>query len=560
MNLVLYAQITEIIPVSIDGKNMHSVNGKMLFPVRIYPGPFQFELWSTDGTTAGTSLLKDIKPNTRDDLFTSYSSSGVQEYSSYVFNNELYFFADDGIHGMELWKSDATQAGTNLFLDITPGALGWDFSDNKTPGFCESNGVLYFKAGNSVNGYELWKTDGTPAGTIEVKDIYPGAVGSNPHFITSFKGKIYFIAKDASNGWELFCSDGTAAGTFLFQDIVPGPAGAFNDGTDFPIDPHFKVCGGYLYFVTDNNGITPVDRHLWRTDGTLGGTIQLETSLDPVMPYGGSSLNMMVVTECLYGEFFFYHNVSSTSNAELWKTDGTVSGTVEVIINNGLSASGSLMSVGDYIYLSGEDSLWSGLIRTDGSANGTSTVHKFLPTSMPSVNNEYPTIHNGNMFFRTYLDGDYRVTQSNGTSAGTIIYPGVHPNSQFVPLGNDILFYGIDSASAPTNTKLYKLTPAPFGPAVGEGLFETQLHQSLQVYPNPASTMLYFKNEERELDGAELSLIDVTGRSIFTKRLEMNIGSTTSITIPDHVCDGMYVVSIKNSKGYRITSRVFVMR
>src|SRR5690606_36535064 len=138
-----------------------------------------------------------------------------------------------------------------------------------------------------------------------------------------------------------------------------------------------------------------------------------------------------------------------------------------------------------------EDCLWSGLMQIDGTTNGISMVRKFIPTSLQSVSNEFPTFHNGNMFFRLYIDGDYRLTQSNGTHQETIIYPGVEPISQFVSLGNDIIFYGRDSASAPTDTKLFRLQPAPFGPVLGEGLFETKLHQSVQVYPNPASSIFY---------------------------------------------------------------------
>ncbi|MBP6333980.1 MAG: T9SS type A sorting domain-containing protein [Bacteroidia bacterium] len=555
MNLVLQAQITEICPAAIDAFNMHVVNGKMLYGNRPLTGSWVFELWATDGTFAGTHLVKDINPNSADELFNYYSSTGVQKYSNCVFNGELYFFADDGIHGMELWKSDATEVGTNLVLDITPGYLGWDFSENKTPGFCVSNGVLYFKAGNSVNGYELWKTDGTPTGTVEVKDIYPGAIGSNPHFITSFNGKIYFIAKDAMNGWELFCSDGTAGGTFMLKDIVPGPAGAFNDGTDVSIDPQFKVCGNYLYFVTDNNGFTPVEGHLWRTDGTTAGTIQLETTLEPKIPFG--PLNKNVVTGCLYNEFFF-QATGGVSNSNLWKTDGTVAGTVEVMINSAFDVNSSLMSIGDYIYLAGKDSIWAGLARTDGTPNSTNLFFKYTSSNGPFDIN-YPSFHNGNMFFHIF-DGEYRLVQSNGTNQGTIVYPGVRPFTHLVPVGNELFFLGQDSGAAVTSSKLYKLTPAPLGPAVGEGLFETKLHQSLPVYPNPASSILHIKNEGNEMDGAELSLIDITGRNIFTKRLDINIGSTTSIPIPENVSDGMYVVRLKNSKGYNTTSRMLIMR
>ena len=80
---------------------------------------------------------------------------------------------------------------------------------------------LYFSANDGINGMELWKTDGTVSGTMMVKDLNPGATGSNPTGLTVFNNVLYFAATDA-NGTELWKSDGTANGTVLFKDLVSG--------------------------------------------------------------------------------------------------------------------------------------------------------------------------------------------------------------------------------------------------------------------------------------------------------------------------------------------------
>ena len=81
------------------------------------------------------------------------------------------------------------------------------------------NGVLYFIANDNINGNELWKTDGTAAGTVMVKDIGAGINSSNPSYLTNVNGVLYFNANEGSNGAELWKSDGTAAGTVLVKDI-----------------------------------------------------------------------------------------------------------------------------------------------------------------------------------------------------------------------------------------------------------------------------------------------------------------------------------------------------
>jgi ELWxxDGT repeat protein len=86
------------------------------------------------------------------------------------FNGALYFGADDGVHGNELWKTDGTAPGTVMVKDINTAVAGASASPNAFTAF---NGALYFSANDGVHGVELWKTDGTAAGTVMVKDINP---------------------------------------------------------------------------------------------------------------------------------------------------------------------------------------------------------------------------------------------------------------------------------------------------------------------------------------------------------------------------------------------------
>src|SRR3954470_8689871 len=116
-------------------------------------------------------------------------------------------------HSRALWletlENRALLSGTpELLKNINPRTEG------SSPGqFVQVGPTVFFSARDSEHGRELWKTDGTAAGTVIVKDIDPGDPGSYPEYLTAFKGALFFAAGDGEHGTELWKSDGTAAGT-----------------------------------------------------------------------------------------------------------------------------------------------------------------------------------------------------------------------------------------------------------------------------------------------------------------------------------------------------------
>src|SRR6195256_6551141 len=162
------------------------------------------ELWKTDGTGTGTVLVKDINANPGASSFPG--EGGTLFPSEFVFFNGAWFFsADDGVTGPELWKSDGTAAGTLRVKDINPSSG----AGSSPRDFTVFNNALYFSADDGVSGRELWKSDGTVGGAVQVKDIAPGvgAVGgipaplsSSPSGFTVFNNALYFFADDGVNG------------------------------------------------------------------------------------------------------------------------------------------------------------------------------------------------------------------------------------------------------------------------------------------------------------------------------------------------------------------------
>ena len=99
------------------------------------------------------------------------------EYLTAV-GNTLYFVANDGTNNYEVWKSDGTSAGTVMVKDIRSGSSG-------PRHLTAVDNTLYFRADDGIYGRELWKSDGTSAGTVMVKDIRSGIYGSEPQHLTS---------------------------------------------------------------------------------------------------------------------------------------------------------------------------------------------------------------------------------------------------------------------------------------------------------------------------------------------------------------------------------------
>jgi ELWxxDGT repeat protein len=177
-----------------------------------------------------------------------------------------------------------------LLADINPGAP----SSNPTD-FVVIGSTTYFAANDGAHGDELWKSDGTAAGTRMVADINPGSAGSYPTYLTNVNGTLYFTADDVTHGARLWKSDGTPDGT------VPVANVGAKDLTN---------VNGELFFACGSS--------LWKSDGTAAGTVQVSNAVSN--PQHLTNVN---------GELFF-SGYDSTNGTELWKSDGTAAGTVLV--------------------------------------------------------------------------------------------------------------------------------------------------------------------------------------------------------------------------------------
>ncbi|MFN8521328.1 MAG: ELWxxDGT repeat protein, partial [Chloroflexota bacterium] len=178
----------------------------------------------------------------------------------------LVFSAREDGRGRELWIATPTTA--RRLKDIAPGATSSSPRD-----FVVLDGIVYFSAGDGTHGRELWRTDGTGAGTRMVKDIRPGTRGSNPGSFIVFRDRVFFAASDGTHGGELWRTDGTSAGTRMVKDISVGRATGVSE-YDYVQPTRWVVMGDILYFDARRSY-----NELWRTDGTSGGTQRIASQL-----------------------------------------------------------------------------------------------------------------------------------------------------------------------------------------------------------------------------------------------------------------------------------------
>lgn len=302
------------------------------------------ELWITDGTESGTTMLANLQPEDEEWVYsgTTYCCAdfqGGEPRDLLKKGNTIWFSANTAEYGRELYRYGLAAVGGGLFLveDLVEG----EESSNPMYMTSGSDGV-YFSALEESTGRELYHSRGDAFTTGIIKDINPGTNSSEPLFFTKLGDKIFFTADDGTNGRELWISDRTETGTFMVKDIHANGSG----------DPYqLHVLDGILYFMaeTEEHG-----RELWRSDGTETGTYLVKD----INPGNNSSYYWVegFVTGTLFkinaGEMFFACD-DGVHGVELCRSDGTTDGTsVAVDVNVGENSSWplSLTSVGKKLY------------------------------------------------------------------------------------------------------------------------------------------------------------------------------------------------------------------
>ena len=316
------------------------------------------EVWSTDGTEAGTQLLKNAVEGT---------SSGVTDKDLFLFNDEIYFSASgssvDNVwrttnHGSDAEEFFATYGGSvlgsandTIYMVTKPAFLYKSDGDNEEPAFVSqfpstSAEARYpsenFSLGDkfvfsmfsigvgATYGQELWTLDWNTQEIHVLKDINPGlndglfgsTYGESKQRIFKIdETKAIFAADDGVNGVELWVTDGTESGTTLLKDINPGATSSNPRNINATLD-------GLVYFATDDG--------LWSTDGTSGETVKV------------TSFN--TINNVVKFDNDIYVTASEGSNWFIFKKSGSK-------VQQLSSAPGEMIALGDQLYVAVENGL-----------------------------------------------------------------------------------------------------------------------------------------------------------------------------------------------------------
>ena len=434
--------------------------------VTLTPSPAadkRFEIWG--GALAGTATPaqitmtgnKYVEAFFMDNTLTTFSPSNLCAVGPTV-----YFFGNGTYSGRELWKSDGTFAGTKLVKDLAPGS--------GSPSICylaNFKGTLHLLT-SAGDHYGLWKSDGTEAGTVEVAQLGQSFPAMPPLVMGE---KMYFSCSGTVNG-ELWVTDGTAAGTTVVKSFGPG--------TGMPYSPpsHLTDVGGVLYFSTN---VADAADTLWKSDGTGQGTVSIYTNADvnEIADLNGTALfgaadtpgsfRALIATDgtdngttiqtfdfgpanlvASNGLLFFTAQLNF-GNSQVWASNGT---SASKIGGGGYRAWGltnlntKLLYIALYTDVSVER---TGLFATTGS--GATLLATINPTLFYSYS-DCSVVVGTTMFFTAENSiGGVGLWKSDGTGAGTAmvseIYttpPGVDP-TDLTAVGTKLFFSAADNPS-----------------------------------------------------------------------------------------------------------------
>ena len=300
--------------------------------------------------------------------------------------------------GVELWRSDGTAAGTTRLYSGSARDL------------IDLNGTLFFTGHDAQAGHELWKSDGTAAGTVRVADLKPGTASSNPRLLAVEGGRLFFGTHKSGGAWEVWQTNGTAEGTVRASDRL-----AFLDEytySDRRFRKTFAASGGGFYFRrADDFGNDTAE--LWRTDGTPGGTTRVPGITDPdwLLDFDGT--------------LFLAADTEQASGRGLFKVAEDVGGAAagELVARTEFAGTGygylaDLARVGDSLYFSGETPfLGIQLYRSDGTA-ATAVVGRVNTTN--SGPEQYNIVDAGGTAYFFNSQFPPSLWKSDGTAIGTV--------------------------------------------------------------------------------------------------------------------------------------------
>lgn len=493
--------------------------------------------------------------------------TAIASAQSVEFGGHRYFFADDDRHGYELWRTNGTAAGTELFIDINPGDADSDaIRDITAHQFFATPTALYLFAAvcateacsiarayvkgiyrvdvgarklvavSTGTSYDVIANLGTKAlvlpflaDRLSVFDAATGKVteltgyrkfiwdSTHPDTAaTVVKGVAYFPAEDPNFDQELWRTDGTQAGTYRVKNIRASSSSY----------PRGLVAGTQRLYFTADDGFAGAE--IWTTDGTEKGTVRLT---DHGTGTAGVQLSAHPPSMVTVGDRLYYQAFTTASGLELWTTTGTPA-SVKLVRDLAAGAKSAqithMVRVGDRLGFfrpgTGGQDVWmsdgtsAGTVRvTAGAGLGTTPIQ---PAYYRTVGSE-PAVVNGQLVYMRLQGLNHDIWQT-GTKAGTSARIARHTGlsarpTQLLPVGTR-LFYTVPTQErtfAPTHylprfasitPVVPKLTTTPTPKITGTALVGRTLKATAGTWkPAPVSLTYQWKRSGKPITGATKS-------------------------------------------------------
>lgn len=525
------------------------------------------ELWVTDGTPAGTHMVKDI-----------IAGAGGADVSYLTrFNDKVVFSANTDDYGIELWISDGTEEGTYMVKDVN------ELGDSEPVGFTQLNETQFIFAAKDYesDGVEsgsqkwLWVSDGTEEGTKRIKDCdvkYPGQDNNAERHAPFVRvgRKVFFKADNVqgTTGEELWVTDGTTEGTYMVKDInkEASAKGTANAAIDHMMNYYNKKLFFKAWSIESGN-------EPWSSDGTEEGTFEIANTVDRVSNTGvGEGGNLTFVGATPYKEYVFFRTGNDTYGTELGMTNMEKDNfkVFDINTNEPTKSNESFPDPGvvfDGVYLFCAN---SGTDATKPETNFGGELHytdgetvKLQSDLGPGVQCDWVkelTVVSGSLYwwnestedaekktkiFRINNKDQFPVRVTNLFSDGDMVH-------SLRNLGGDLIFTTDNEAK---QVYTYNYRKPGFNAATDtddlDPIFEpysyggvAELHsnfENVKVYPNPAADQFSFAVRG---DAKEVSIYDLSGRLVINnKNVADNTVAVSSLT------SGIYNVVITTNEG-----------
>jgi ELWxxDGT repeat protein len=451
-----------------------------------------------------------------------------------VFNNKMYFAADDGVNGRELWVYDGTNAPTML-TNLNAGSASSFIATLGSTAVL--NGVLYFSANNGTNGKELFKYDGVNAPQL-VADIETGSASSSPVALYPYNGKLYFGATTVADGYELWSYDPATNATAQLTTFATG------SGSSFILE--MIAFNNKLYI--SGGEMANLGMELYVFD-PANNTTTLVQDINSGSAYG-SPLEFHVYNNILYfrantvaygWEFYSYTGTGTPTRL----TDLNP-GSASTLTNHPLAGFRSIILFNNKFYMTAQDaSSFSQLFQFDPSNNTLSLVHVMNP-GVSGICFYFTEYANKLYFSSVNVATGVELYSYDGVNAPTLaadVTPGATAgNPTYLTVFQDALYFGANNGVV--GNELFKFYDVTLS------VEEKSSAVRVNVYPNPASTLVQMSIKLNTATDISIGLADITGRVVYATGMQcMGVGEH-HISIPiSEFSSGMYYYTVSSANG-----------